>query len=118
MHKWWARRPGCLFRAITLYSLLDEDTTADDIEVYEPGENQQLGNNGLDKEDLIQAIGEVDMDDPEPLWDFYPKDVRIRDKKILDPFMGGGTSLVEASRFDVGSVGVDLNPVAWFVTKK
>lgn len=118
MHKWWARRPGCLFRAITLYSLLDEDTTADDIEVYEPGENQQLGNNGLDKEDLIQAIGEVDMDDPESLWDFYPKDVRIRDKKILDPFMGGGTSLVEASRFDVGSVGVDLNPVAWFVTKK
>jgi adenine-specific DNA methylase len=118
MHKWWARRPGCLFRAISLYSLLDENTTADDVEVYEPGENQQLGNNGLDKADLVEAIGDVDMDDPEPLWDFYPKDVRIKDKKILDPFMGGGTSLVEASRFGVDSVGVDLNPVAWFVTKK
>ncbi|WP_459192069.1 DUF1156 domain-containing protein [Halosimplex sp. J119] len=118
MHKWWARRPGCLFRAISLYSLLDENTAADDIEVYEPGENQQLGNNGLDKDDLVEAIGDVDMDDPESLWDFYPKDVRIKDKKILDPFMGGGTSLVEASRFGVESVGVDLNPVAWFVTKK
>ena len=118
MHKWWARRPGCLFRAISLYSLLDENTTTDDVEVYEPGENQQLGDNGLDNDDLVRAIGDVDMDDPESLWDFYPKDVRIKDKKILDPFMGGGTSLVEASRFGVDSVGVDLNPVAWFVTKK
>jgi adenine-specific DNA methylase len=118
MHKWWARRPGCLFRAITLYSLLDENTTLDDVEVYEPGENQTLGNNGLSKDDLISAIGDVSMDNPESLWGFYPKDVRIKNKKILDPFMGGGTSLVEASRFGVETVGVDLNPVAWFVTKK
>jgi adenine-specific DNA methylase len=118
MHKWWARRPGCLFRAISMYSLLDENTTADDVEVYEPEENHQLGENGMDKNDLVEAIANVDMDDPEPLWDFYSKDVRIKDKKILDPFMGGGTSLVEASRFGVDSVGVDLNPVAWFVTKK
>ncbi len=53
MHKWWARRPGCLFRAIALYSLLDENTTVDDVEVYEPGENQTLGSNGLSKEDLV-----------------------------------------------------------------
>jgi adenine-specific DNA methylase len=98
--------------------LLDNNTTADGVEVYEPGENQQLGSNGLDENDLIEAIGQVNMDDPEPLWDFYSKDVRIEDKNILDPFMGGGTSLVEASRFGVNSVGVDLNPVAWFVTKK
>ncbi len=118
MHKWWARRPGCLFRAITLYSLLDGNTTLDDVEVYEPGENQTLGSNGLSKEDLVEAINDVSMDDPEPLWEFYPKDIRIKNKKILDPFMGGGTSLVEASRFGVETVGVDLNPVAWFVTKK
>jgi len=118
MHKWWARRPGCLFRAISMYSLLDENTTADDVSVYEPGENQQLGGNGLDDKDLVEAIANVEMDDPESLWDFYPKDVRIKDKKILDPFMGGGTSLVEASRFGVETVGVDLNPVAWFVSKK
>ena len=117
MHKWWARRPGCLFRAISLYSLLDENTTADDVEVYHPGENQQLGDGGPNESDLVEAIDDVDMDDPEPLWKFYPKDVRIKDKKILDPFMGGGTSLVEASRFGVKSRGMDLNPVAWFVTK-
>ncbi|MBU8547322.1 hypothetical protein JJQ90_26675 [Roseomonas sp. ROY-5-3] len=32
--------------------------------------------------------------------------------------MGGGTSLVESSRFGAETVGYDLNPVAWFVTKK
>nr|WP_309243445.1 DUF1156 domain-containing protein [Halorubrum ezzemoulense] len=118
MHKWWARRPGCLFRAISLYSLLDDTTDLSDVSVYEPGENQTLGANGLSKEDLISAIGETSIENPEPLWDFYPKDVRIEDKKILDPFMGGGTSLVEASRFGAETVGYDLNPVAWFVTKK
>ncbi len=118
MHKWWARRPGCLFRAITMYSLLDGNTTVDDVEVYEPGENQTLGSNGLTPESLVEAISNISTDNPESLWKFYPKDVRIKDKKILDPFMGGGTSLVEASRFGVKSDGVDLNPVAWFVTKK
>ncbi|MDS0300940.1 DNA methyltransferase [Halogeometricum sp. S1BR25-6] len=32
--------------------------------------------------------------------------------------MGGGTTLVEASRFGIESTGYDLNPVAWFITKK
>jgi putative DNA methylase len=118
MHKWWARRPGCLFRAITLYSLLDEDTTLDDVEVCDPGEHQMPSDNGTKGMDLIEAIEKTGMDDPELLWEFYPKEVRIKNKKVLDPFMGGGTSLVEASRFGVESVGVDLNPVAWFVTKK
>ncbi|MDB2239135.1 DUF1156 domain-containing protein [Halorubrum ezzemoulense] len=118
MHKWWARRPGCLFRAISLYSLLDEETDPSEVDVYEPGDNQTLGANGLSREDLLRAVSEVDMEDPESLWEFYPKDVRIDDKKVLDPFMGGGTSLVEASRFGVETVGYDLNPVAWFVTKK
>src|SRR6056297_3505922 len=35
MHKWWARRLGCVFRSICLYSLLDENS---DISVSEPGE--------------------------------------------------------------------------------
>jgi adenine-specific DNA methylase len=116
MHKWWARRPGCLFRAITLYSLLDENTNTDDVAVHEPAENQQPGNTELDENDVVEAIANVDTNDP--LWDFYQKDLRIEGKKVLDPFMGGGTSIVEASRFGVDTVGMDLNPVAWFVTKK
>ena len=31
--------------------------------------------------------------------------------------MGGGTTLVEGARLGFQMAGVDLNPVAWFVTK-
>lgn len=37
---------------------------------------------------------------------------------VLDPFMGGGTSIVEASKCGAMAIGVDIDPVAWFVTKK
>jgi adenine-specific DNA methylase len=41
------------------------------------------------------------------------------DNKIaLDPFCGGGTSLVELNRLGVKTIGIDINPVAWFTTKK
>ena len=110
MHKWWARRLGCIFRAICLYSLLDKP---DKIEIYEPG-SEELTN----EFDLAEMLGAVSLANSESLWELYPKDVRVENKKILDPFMGGGTSLVEASRFGAESKGYDLNPVAWFVTKK
>src|SRR5262249_31749031 len=37
--------------------------------------------------------------------------------KIADPFMGGGTTIVEGSRLGMQMFGCDLNPVAWFVVK-
>ncbi|WP_311170443.1 DUF1156 domain-containing protein [Halobellus ordinarius] len=115
MHKWWARRPGCLFRAISLYSLLDDP---EQVEVHKPGKNGTLDAYGGGHSEVEELIKNVDMADPGSLWELYPKDVRIGNKKILDPFMGGGTSLVEASRFGVEAEGYDLNPVAWFITKK
>jgi len=120
MHKWWARRLGCVFRAVSLYTLLDDPER---VSVFEPGhESGTLAAYGDDAEnatvDIASLIDGVDMSDPESLWELYPKDVRVEDKKVLDPFMGGGTSLVEASRFGAEVVGNDLNPVAWFVTKK
>jgi adenine-specific DNA methylase len=117
MHKWWARRLGCVFRSICLYSLLDADADAD-IEVTEPGNATTLGDFSRESEQIRQVLDRVDATDPSALWDLYPKDVTVEEKKLLDPFMGGGTSIVEASRFGAEVVGNDLNPVAWFVTKK
>lgn len=114
MHKWWARRAGSIFRSICLYTLLDEETEFD---VLEPGANENL-DMFTEGDDIRDSIREIDLSNPEAIWDLYSKDVRVQDKKVLDPFMGGGTSLGEASRFGAESTGYDINPVAWFITKK
>jgi len=48
---------------------------------------------------------------------FYKKN-DLRGLTVLDPFMGGGTSVVEALKCGARVIGVDIDPVAWFVTKK
>ncbi|RXK47780.1 DUF1156 domain-containing protein [Halorientalis pallida] len=115
MHKWWARRPGSVFRSICLYSLLDDP---DKVEVHEPGDDQTLDSFTSNNGELERMLNSVDLDDPGTLWPLYKKDVRVSDKKVLDPFAGGGTSLGEASRFGADVDGYDLNPVAWFISKK
>ncbi|MBD3404648.1 MAG: DUF1156 domain-containing protein [Candidatus Lokiarchaeota archaeon] len=52
------------------------------------------------------------------IWNKYGEDIDLSDKVILDPMMGGGTTIVESLRFSCNVIGVDLNPVAWFVVKK
>ena len=37
---------------------------------------------------------------------------------VLDPFVGGGTSVVEAAKCGASVVGIDIDPVACFVTTK
>jgi len=94
--------------------LLDEDT---EFEVLDPGANGNL-DMFTEGDDIRKSIRESDLSNPEAIWDLYSKDVRVSDKKVLDPFMGGGTSIGEASRFGAESTGYDINPVAWFITKK
>ena len=115
MHKWWARRLGCVFRSICLYTLLDDPEA---ISIQDIGENGTLNDFGGGHSEVENLIDTVDMTDPESLWNLYTKDVQVDNRKVFDPFMGGGTSVVEASRFGAKTVGNDLNPVAWFVSKK
>ena len=88
MHKWFARRASCVFRAILLGALkpaLRADGTPTDL-----------------MEEFYRNHG----DDPDTAG-----------KVVLDPFMGGGTTVVEALRLGCRVVGIDLNPVAWFIVK-
>ena len=106
MHKWWARRLGCVFRSMLLYSLADEEMSVADNKTDLSSWNQE----------------EFDFkkyrNDPEKLWDdFYLKDFEF-DKRILDPFMGGGTTVLEGVRTNSEVIGKDLSPVAWFNVKK
>ena len=52
------------------------------------------------------------------LWKSFYENAGQQNLTLLDPFMGGGTSIIEATKCGFKTVGVDIDPVAWFVTKK
>jgi putative DNA methylase len=52
------------------------------------------------------------------LWDSYSSEIDLSGKLVLDPMMGGGTTVVEALRFGCKVIAGDLNPVSWFIVKK
>ena len=88
MHKWFARRASCVFRAILL-GALKPAWKADGTPT-----------------DLMEEFYRNHGDDPDTAG-----------KVLLDPFMGGGTTVVEALRLGCRVIGIDLNPVAWFIVK-
>lgn len=89
MSKWWARRRSSVFRSL----LIAAATEAPD----DPSQAAKL------------------------VWDHYyanhQKAGTFKKLRVLEPFMGGGTTLVEGARLGFQMTGIDLNPVAWFVTK-
>jgi len=78
VHKWFARRPGTLFRALALAEFGDA-----------------------------------------PLADLFFKANDFAGRHIADPFMGGGTPLIEANRVGCDVTGFDINPMsAWMFARK
>ena len=77
VHKWFARRPGTLFRGL----LLSEFTST-------------------------------------PLRESFYKANKLKGLCIADPFMGGGTPLVEANRVGCDVVGYDINPMAYWIVRQ
>ncbi|GFP37683.1 hypothetical protein HKBW3S44_01360, partial [Candidatus Hakubella thermalkaliphila] len=94
MHKWFARRASCVFRAILLGCM----------------KPLALDENGKP----LKSGAEVIM---EEFYKDHTNDPDTKGKVILDPFMGGGTTVVEALRLGCKVIGIDLNPVAWFIVK-
>lgn len=52
------------------------------------------------------------------LWSKFYQPQDMRGMVVFDPFMGGGTSIVEATKMGARTIGSDIDPVAWFITKK
>ncbi|ARU21634.1 gene ii and x protein [Ralstonia solanacearum] len=78
VHKWFARRPGTLFRGL-----------------------------------LLSEFGS------KPVERSYYDSNRFNDRTVADPFMGGGTPLLEANRLGCDVVGMDINPMsAWVVREE
>ena len=77
VHKWFARRPGSLFRSLAL---------------------SEFGN-----EDIADA---------------YYRGHDFAGKVVADPFMGGGTPILEANRLGCDVKGYDVNPMAAWVCRE
>ena len=77
VHKWFARRPGTLFRAILLAEFADP-----------------------------------------PLSTAYFEPHQLAGIRVADPFMGGGTPLLEANRLGCDVFGWDVNPMAYWVVRQ
>ena len=107
MSKWWARRRSSVFRAMLLAAAMEA-----------PAKKNEDGTPILDAEG-IPVPDETEA--AKAVWDVYyanhQKAENFKHLKVLDCFMGGGTTLVEGSRLGFQVSGVDLNPVAWFVVK-
>ncbi len=77
VHKWFARRPGTLFRALLLAEF----------------GNRPLREVFYDSNDLSGLV-------------------------VADPFMGGGTPIVEANRLGCDVMGFDVNPMAAWIVRE
>lgn len=66
---------------------------------------------------ILTSFLDEDITEDE-LWRKFYSRVDLGGKIILDPFMGGGTTVVEGLRLGCKVIGIDIHPVAWFVTKK
>jgi len=77
VHKWFARRPGTLFRGLLLSEFSDS-----------------------------------------PLREMFYKSNAFPQLRIADPFMGGGTPLLEANRLGFDVVGFDINPMSYWIVKQ
>jgi hypothetical protein len=77
VHKWFARRPGTLFRSLLLSEF----------------------KSGMQREVFYQSHN-------------------LAGKHIADPFMGGGTPLLEANRLGCNVLGYDINPMAHWIVRE
>lgn len=107
VHKWFAPMPTPAWRALLFASLVDD-----------PGEE-------VARKELLALIERLVPEDGGP-----PDRDTLDDAKrliseamggdlptVLDPFCGGGSTLVEAQRLGLPTIGSDLNPVPVLITR-
>src|SRR5579859_6026121 len=77
VHKWFARRPGTLFRGLLL---------------------SEFGTGSLES--------------------IYYMANDFEGKRVADPFMGGGSPLIEANRVGCDVLGLDINPMSTWIVRE
>lgn len=107
LHKWFAPMPLPAWRALIFAALID-DPEDDNQRVYLLDLIKRLVANGADlpnPEDLAEARRLLTKQFPTGL------------PTVMDPFCGGGSTLVEGQRLGLEVRGTDLNPVPALITR-
>lgn len=106
LHIWWARRPLAAMRAAILASLLPAPDTDEEREKLE-----QLIATIVDWDQVKEGNNPAIERARELIRQAYPD----RPPRLLDPFMGGGATGLEALRLGCETHAVELNPVAHII---
>ncbi|WP_406062919.1 DUF1156 domain-containing protein [Micromonospora sp. NBC_00860] len=106
LHKWFAPMPMPALRALIFASLVDDPGPGSQREELVELVKQLVPINGMAPPDevLVKARLLIEKSNPE-----LPT--------VLDPFAGGGSTIVEALRLGLPGISSDLNPVAVIVTR-
>ena len=107
LHKWFAPMPLPAWRAL-LFAALVDDPVEDNQRVYLLDLVKRLVKNGADQPDHADLAEARKL-----LSNQFPGGVPT----VMDPFCGGGSTLVEAQRLGLPSVGSDLNPVPALISR-
>ena len=107
LHKWFAPAPLPAWRAL-LFAALVDDPEDDNRRVYLLDLIKRLVANGADLPDA-DTLAEA----RQVIVNQFPDGVPT----VMDPFCGGGSTLVEAQRLGLPTYGSDLNPVPVLITR-
>jgi putative DNA methylase len=105
VHKWFAPMPTPAWRALLFASIVDD-----------PGTDEE-------RQELLDLITElVGVDGELPTQQVLDRARELLTAAgplptVLDPFCGGGSTIVEAQRLGLPAIGSDLNPVPVLITK-
>lgn len=107
LHKWFAPAPLPAWRALLFAALVDD-----------PGDETQ-------RAELLELVKRLvvngaDLPDPEVLDEasaVLARQFPTGMPTVMDPFCGGGSTLVEAQRLGLPTYGSDLNPVPVLITR-
>lgn len=107
LHKWWAPMPLPAWRALLFAALVDDPDN----------ETQRAYLLNVIKRLVASGADLPEGDDLNEAREILKKQFPLGLPVVLDPFCGGGSTLVEAQRLGLESLGSDLNPVPVLISR-
>lgn len=117
VHMWWARRPLAAARAVIFSQLVDDPSAHPDRFPTEEAQRAERERLHALMSRLVEWESARDLAVLDEARAEILKSTDGRPPAIMDPFAGGGTIPLEATRLGLEAFATDLNPVAVLMNK-